>query len=736
MGGPEQPYIYEPHRNSVTADSLYGFNPKAVTQASRAAAKAAASKTTASSVREGPLIDFNRHPDSYLIGPYEHSDVEPMSPKTKGRVNWAKWIQFAFRALQLIAAIGLLICVICIKGTSGLEGWIIRVSVAVDAVCILYAVYHLMRRVAGRAPASAASYHFFALFADVALIPFYVFTAMMAKSNLSEAPGAEGRWRTLFKSESATNSIFSATWLTGVTIGALHLISVFLDLYLLIIFRKIANLPPDMNPLDDEMTAEELRRKRMQSSSISEFVAPEKRFSDLTGSTVNLPSPSRASLLEDPPLPDLRSMPFAQTRKDGQFSYSPHTPRSARESRTSLHIYTQPYSAHSSRADLHSRDGSQSPTKSTVPSVFSRDGCDSPPKTVASSVYSTSTGGGKNHSAPCSPPRSSHQTMRKSLQNDNWFVLADREEPHESQPLTRRYSFEAEDDKAIPLQPYRDNVHAGLKFSFNLDSRPLTRPNSSPANAQNSSSPAHLRPSPLRMNPPSPGIKSASPPPPMPFSRTSTLSSDRSSNIGRALTTASTVTRTTADWSTTDWTKQPAGGTSNAKTKKSRYYGDLRSATAAVTGKDSPYYYYSAANTNARNSPASSAPHSAGPSPGATPSPSSAKKTKAAAARYKTATTTPALSLSPATANATNLSPTKARAQKQLGISPERSGYARVEAGPRVVSRSGVDLPFADENGDLGLGRNRHVSGKMAEEGRGGMGAWEGLVQRKVSGLA
>ncbi|KAK8187832.1 uncharacterized protein BKA78DRAFT_373183 [Phyllosticta capitalensis] len=735
MGGPEQPYIYEPQRNSVTADSLYGFNPKAVTQASRAAAKAAATKTPASSVRKGPLIDFNRHPDSYLIGPYGRPDVEPMSPNTKGRINWAKWIQFAFRALQLIAAIGILICSICIRGTQGLEGWIIRVSVGVDVVCILYAVYHLMRSVGGRAPASAASYHFFALFADVALIPFYVFTAMMAKSNLSEAPGAEGRWRTFFKSESATNSIFSATWLTGVTIGALHLISVFLDLYLLIIFRKIAHMPPDMNPLEDD-TSEELRKKHTMSSSMSEFTASDKRFSDLTGSTVNLPNPSRASLLEDPPLPDLRTMPFAQTRKDGQVSYSPHTPRSARESRASLQIYTQPYSAHSSCAELHSRDGSHSPAKSTAPSVFSQ-GSESPTKTVASSVYSVSTGGGK-YSAPCSPPRSSHQTKRKSLQNDNWFVMADPAEPHESQPLNRRYSFDAEDDKAIPLQPYRDNAHAGLKFSFNLDSSPLT---DSPASGRNDVSPAHLRPSPLRMNPPSPGIKSASPPPPMPFSRTSTISSDRSSNIGRALTTASTVTRTTADWSTTDWTKQPAGGSSNMKPKKGRYYGDLRSATAAVTGKDSPYYTHS-------RSPASSAPHSTGPSPAATPSPSSAKKKAAAAGRYKgTATTaaTPAFATATATATPTNPKP---KAQKQLGISPQRAGYARVEAGPRVVSRSGVDLQlfssYADENGDLGLGRNRHVSGKMAEEGRGGGGAgypasynaWEGLVQRKVSGMA
>ena len=69
---------------------------------------------------------------------------------------------------------------------------------------------------------------------------------------------------------------------------------------------------------------------------------------------------------------------------------------------------------------------------------------------------------------------------------------------------------------------------------------------------------------------------------------------------------------------------------------------------------------------------------------------------------------------------------------------------------PRVVSRTGVDFEGLgaggyefDEAFDLGArggGGRRDVSGKVAEEGRGGvgvMGRWGagGLVYRKVSGV-
>lgn len=121
---PSQPYMYEPpQRFSATSDTLYGFDPKAVTKASRMPPKKPPPKK-----QDGPLMDFNRHPDSYLVTPYQ-SNARPFNPRTKVVIKWVRWGQLAVRILQLIGAIGLLICVICIKGTQDTEGWIIRVPV-------------------------------------------------------------------------------------------------------------------------------------------------------------------------------------------------------------------------------------------------------------------------------------------------------------------------------------------------------------------------------------------------------------------------------------------------------------------------------------------------------------------------------------------------------------------------------------------------------------------------------
>ena len=57
---------------------------------------------------------------------------------------------------------------------------------------------------------------------------------------------------------------------------------------------------------------------------------------------------------------------------------------------------------------------------------------------------------------------------------------------------------------------------------------------------------------------------------------------------------------------------------------------------------------------------------------------------------------------------------------------------------PRVVSRSGIDYinPYEFDDSDLGTpGRRRDVSGKIAEEGRGGAWNGNGLTQRKPSGV-
>ncbi|EKG14208.1 hypothetical protein MPH_08583 [Macrophomina phaseolina MS6] len=661
---PSQPYMYEPpQRFSATSDTLYGFDPKAVTKASRMPPKRPPPKQ-----QDGPLIDFNKHPDSYLVTPYQ-SNVKPFNPRTKVAIKWVRVAQLTLRILQLIGAVGLLICVICIKGTQDTEGWIIRVPAAFDILCCLYAVYHLIRPAKSRTASSSASYHFFTLIIDTGLTPFYVFTAMLAKTNLAEAPGTEGRWRSFFTAEDATNKLLLSTWLTSVTVGALHLLAIGLGLYLVLVFRKIARLPPDMNPLEDNLTSRRGTKHKYKTSSLSEITSPpEKRFSDMSGSTC-VSSPSRSSHAQDEPMmPDVRTMPFARSRRNSDCNYNPHNPHSARESRTYLpdQIYQQPRSSRASRSNVNSRTGSVSPTKLDLKSL--------PIKLSANSL-----GGYDSMSPSSSPERSPARSKHQSLKSDNWFVYpeaeaaSDDDEPTANQPLVRRYSFERDDDTALyadivanagPLSPLSDGEQTG-----------------------------HLRPEPLRMNPPTPSPKNGTPPPPMPFqSAVGSISSEHSSGIGRALTINSTVTRTTDAWGYFPGQNhyhgsEPAGTYSNFSSPSRsptrngrgtpRYYGDLRSAPEGIAGKYN------------KNNDHNLLGHRLG------------------------------------------LGANGGGTKRAMGKSPERPGYERVESSPRVVSRSGVDVDGGDAAGDLGLMRGRAVSGKMAEEGLVGV-----VTRRKVSGMA
>ena len=52
-----------------------------------------------------------------------------MNPRTKSRVNCTRIAQLVLRICELIGAVGMLFCVICIKGTDAVTGWIIRVPV-------------------------------------------------------------------------------------------------------------------------------------------------------------------------------------------------------------------------------------------------------------------------------------------------------------------------------------------------------------------------------------------------------------------------------------------------------------------------------------------------------------------------------------------------------------------------------------------------------------------------------
>jgi hypothetical protein len=128
MAGRWQPYAYAPQRDSMidTDPTQPIFNPKAVTMASRLPPPPPKKK------QEGPLIDFNQHPDSFLILPYGNTNAKPMGKRTKTFINIARWTQLGFRVAQLLGAIGVLLCGIFIRGAQDTEGYIMRIPVCTN----------------------------------------------------------------------------------------------------------------------------------------------------------------------------------------------------------------------------------------------------------------------------------------------------------------------------------------------------------------------------------------------------------------------------------------------------------------------------------------------------------------------------------------------------------------------------------------------------------------------------
>ncbi|KAM0162264.1 hypothetical protein ACHAPG_001962 [Botrytis cinerea] len=306
--GIQPPFIYDP----VKTD--WSFDPKAVSRASLSP-KAPRPKRP-----DGPLVSFNAHPDSYLIVPSGNGDSEPMDPSVKKRVKWARKIALLLRCFQVLAAVGLLTMSILITGLDVVSGWIMKLAPAIGILHTIYGVYHLARRSGGRAPGSSASYMAFASLTDISIVPFYAYISLAAKTK-------QTTWTT-YLSDKSLLTIFTDVLFYAATVGAgLHLITLAISLYLAVTFRKINQLPPDMNPLEDNLTARHKRNK----SSISTFTtitAPsERRLS--RGSNLEDKRRSGAAYedLDRPP-----TIPFFHTRTNSNESFQTNqsSPRTSR----------------------------------------------------------------------------------------------------------------------------------------------------------------------------------------------------------------------------------------------------------------------------------------------------------------------------------------------------------------------------------------------------------------------
>ncbi|KAL4918251.1 hypothetical protein BDW62DRAFT_70088 [Aspergillus aurantiobrunneus] len=351
MGNSSPPFLYgHPDAFSFKGPTDRPFNPKAVTQSSW-------TRFPSKPRKKGPLVSFNRHPDSYTNFPDGRSNWTPMSPRTKDKVFYGRKIQLGFRVLALTGGLGSLFCAIVIKNIAASIVWIIRVGPAVAILHTLYAIYHLCRSPVTRPPGSQASYMLFASTLDLGLVPFYTFAAYLGYKEFNSDTYS---WQTLLSPDAnVIITIAKATFYLSVVNGGFHLVSLGISAFLFIIFRQITRLPPDLNPLEDNLTARPHKRTK---SEIAEKHASNSTFD------------SNHSVAE-PLISAPRTIPFTLTRAKSSEGNSLHPPVDTTKQRghSQTSIPQMPFQDHGNALEetyeipLHDRDFEARPT-SSIPS--------------------------------------------------------------------------------------------------------------------------------------------------------------------------------------------------------------------------------------------------------------------------------------------------------------------------------------------------------------------------------
>ncbi|KAM7204442.1 hypothetical protein V8F20_003558 [Naviculisporaceae sp. PSN 640] len=300
MGGVRQPFIYEAVKNDDTRFQSTTFDPKAVTRASY-------EKKAPKPKPEGPLVAINRHPDAHAVPSHRTRPFKPMGRKTKNWIRYMRKVQLVCRALELIGTTGLLVVMILLNNIDALAGWILRITLGVNILHCAYAVFHLSRSAGGRTPGSSAAYHVFAGVSDLAILPLYAYGALTARNN-SES------WGTLLHNETLVDMYFKpAVYYGFIGAGGLHLFSLMISLWLSLMFRRIVNMPPDMNPLESNLTSRAHKRNKSSVVTTSTYADSDKRLDSPLGDP-------RLSVMSSTDLSRPPSIPFMHTRSNSSTS--------------------------------------------------------------------------------------------------------------------------------------------------------------------------------------------------------------------------------------------------------------------------------------------------------------------------------------------------------------------------------------------------------------------------------
>ncbi|KAK0629670.1 hypothetical protein B0T17DRAFT_606846 [Bombardia bombarda] len=256
--------------------------------------------------QEGPLVSVNRHPDAHMVPSQRSMNFRPIGRRTKAWIRHMRSVQLGLRASELIAAVGLFVLMILINNVEQLTGWVVRITLGVAGLHCVYAIYHLIRPAGGRTPGSSAAYHLFASLSDLCILPLYTYGVLAIRNNGEH-------WGTLLHDQGITKSLIPAVYYALISAAGLHLISLAISLWLAVMFRRITMMPPDMNPLESHLTSRAHKRNK-SSVAASAYTESEKRLS----------TPLEDRRRSGMPYEDLSrppKVPFMHTRQGSQTSF-------------------------------------------------------------------------------------------------------------------------------------------------------------------------------------------------------------------------------------------------------------------------------------------------------------------------------------------------------------------------------------------------------------------------------
>ncbi|KAH6856458.1 hypothetical protein B0I37DRAFT_76220 [Chaetomium sp. MPI-CAGE-AT-0009] len=292
MGGSQPPFMYQTVSRDDERFPATKFDPKAVTRASYESKKPKPKP-------DGPLVSFNRHPDGLMV-PNGRSKFTPMGRKTKSWIKGMRVVQMCLRVIQAIAAAGLIVAM----SVSGLAAWIVIATCGVVILHCIYSVFHHVRPAGARTPGSSAGYQLFAGISDLCVLPLYAYGAVMTRNKSIE-------WETTAPPDDpdVLKYMVPSVFYGLIGAGGLHFVSLLISLWLALMFRRIANMPPDMNPLEANLTSRVHKRNKSSVTTTSTY-SDEKRESELYDDSARPPS-----------------VPFMQTRRGSDLSLASHDSR-------------------------------------------------------------------------------------------------------------------------------------------------------------------------------------------------------------------------------------------------------------------------------------------------------------------------------------------------------------------------------------------------------------------------